>query len=364
MMILSTRLGRISKLTKVHPSFGSFPSLSSTRFARMSSKATTEPVPLILAPKDVQDLIRANQARDSSSLRILDATWFMPNVQRNAQKEFESGPRIPNSSFWNVDKVATQKGEKDLNGNELNPLGLSHMMPTPETFALAAGQHGITPETHVIVYDTHGVFSSPRTAFTFHAFGHRAISIINGGLPAWISNGYEVENGSAHTIEPTKYPIPSIESTLIRSYDEMVANARMGARGQTVLDARPAGRFDGTSPEPRPGLSSGHIPNSTSLPATTLLQSNSSNSDVSFTTLKNQTDLWRTISDSVGGMDELDKLRQASSAGESAVTNTCGSGMTAAILWLGLYQLGIQSSIYDESWTGYASRKESVIDKD
>ncbi|PWN36172.1 Rhodanese-like protein [Meira miltonrushii] len=327
----------------------------------MSTKATPEPVPLILAPKDVQELIRS---KDSSSIRILDATWFMPNVQRDARKEFEQGPRIPNSSFWDVDKVATQKGEKDEKGNELNPLGLSHMMPTPKVFANAAGQHGITPDTHVIVYDTHGVFSSPRTAFTFHAFGHRAISILNGGLPAWIKNDFEVENGPPHQITPTNYPTPSLESTLIRSYDEMVANARMGARGQTVLDARPNGRFEGTAPEPRPGLSSGHIPNSTSLPATSLLDTNSISSDKSFTTLKNQTDLWRSISDTVGGMDELDKLRQASSAGESAVTNTCGSGMTAAILWLGLYQLGIQSSIYDESWTGYASRKESVIDKE
>lgn len=83
-----------------------------------------------------------------------------------------------------------------------------------------------------------------------------------------------------------------------------------------------------------------------------------------YTTLKGQTDLWRAFSDHVGGMDALDKLRQASSAGEPAATNTCGSGMTAAILWLGLQELGIQSSIYDESWTGYAQRKESVIEKD
>ena len=336
-------------------------SFTSNRFAQMSTKAKSEPVPLILAPKEVQELMSSKE--HSSSIRILDATWFMPNVERNAKKEFQSGPRIPNASFWNVDEVATQKGEKDGNGNDLNPLGLSHMMPTPNNFARAASEHGIKSDTHVIVYDTHGVFSSPRTAFTFHAFGHRAISILNGGLPAWITNGFEVESGPAKQIEPTDYPIPSLDSTLIRSYDEMVANARMGARGQTVLDARPAGRFQGTTPEPRPGLSSGHIPNSTSLPATSLLDSNSS-SEKTFTTLKNQTDLWRSISDSVGGMEELDKLRQASSAGESAVTNTCGSGMTAAILWLGLYQLGIQSSIYDESWTGYASRKESVIDKE
>lgn len=361
-MLIFAGLKRASILPRAHLSC--LPrSTSSIHLARMTTKATPEPVPLILAPKDVQELIGSN-AKNPSSIRILDATWFMPNVKRNARKEFEVGPRIPNAIFWDVDKVATQKGEKDANGIELNPLGLSHMMPTAETFARSAGECGIRPDTHVIVYDTHGLFSSPRTAFTFHAFGHRAISILNGGLPAWIKEGYEVENGSPHSTEPTKYPLPNLESTLIRSYDEIVANARMGARSQSVLDARPKGRFQGTEPEPRPGLSSGHIPNSTSLPATELLDINSTQNDTSFTTLKNQTDLWRTMSDCVGGMDELDKLRQASSAGESAVTNTCGSGMTAAILWLGLYQLGIQSSIYDESWTGYASRKESVIDKE
>lgn len=231
------------------------------------------------------------------------------------------------------------------------------------------GLQGITPSTHVIVYDTLGVFSSPRTAFTFFAFGHPAISILDGGLPGWLAAGLPVEEGTPtgpSSVRPTAYPEPTMREGLIRSYDEMVANARMGARGQTVLDARPAGRFSGTAPEPRPGLSSGHIPHARSLPASLLTQSHSHPRDPSttFTTLKSQTELWRTISDSVGGLDALDKLRQASSAGEPAATNTCGSGMTAAILWLGLYQLGIQSSIYDESWTGYAQRKESVIDKE
>lgn len=323
----------------------------------MTTRSSVE-VPLVLGPRQVHERLRRGPG-----VRILDATWFMPNVKRNAEEEFQRGPRIPGALFWDVDKIATDKDDLTK-----NPLGLSHMMPSAETFARAAGLHGIDRSTHVIVYDTHGVFSSPRTAFTFYAFGHRSISILDGGLPGWRAAGLDTEDGrmrSSH--DACQYPVPELRQGLIRSYDEMMNNARMGPRGQTVLDARPAGRFAGSAPEPRPGLSSGHIPNSFSLPATQLLDNHTdpSDSNRTFTTIKGQTDLWRSISDALpNGAEDLDKLRQASSAAEPAATNTCGSGMTAAILWLGLYQLGVQSSIYDESWTGYASRKESVIDRD
>jgi thiosulfate/3-mercaptopyruvate sulfurtransferase len=326
----------------------------------MSVRASVE-VPMVLGPKQVQERMQRGH------VRLLDATWFMPNVERNARQEFQRGPRIPGASFWDVDRIATHREDLDEDQRSLNPLGLSHMMPTPEKFARAASLHGIDPSTHVIVYDTHGVFSSPRTAFTFYAFGHRAVSILDGGLPGWRAAGLQLEDGQPQTVEARDYPISELRPGLIRSYDEMIANARMGPRGQTVLDARPAGRYAGTAPEPRPGLSSGHIPHSQSLPATILLDTHTdpTNEASKFTTVKSQTDLWRSISDALpNGADDLDKLRQASSAAEPAATNTCGSGMTAAILWLGLYQLGVQSSIYDESWTGYAQRKESVIDKD
>lgn len=196
-----------------------------------------------------------------------------------------------------------------------------------------------------MVYDTHGVFSSPRTAFTFHAFGHRNISILDGGLPGWIAASLPLEEGPP-SFTPTRknYSPTPLHTGIIRDYDEMIANARMGSRGQTVLDARPAGRFEGTAPEPRPGLSSGHIPSSLSLPFSELLQKH----EGGYTTFKEQTELWRTISDAVGGLEGIDKIRQASSAGETAVTATCGSGMTAAVIWAGLHQLGIQASIYDE----------------
>lgn len=132
----------------------------------------------------------------------------------------------------------------------------------------------------------------------------------------------------------------------------MLANVAMGARGQTVLDARPKGRFDGTDPEPRQGMSSGHMPHAMSLPFPSLVQQHKSadprNEGQSYTKLLPQTELWRTVADAVGGMEELEKLRQAGSGGEISVTATCGSGMTAAVIWLALQQLGVQAAIYDE----------------
>lgn len=101
---------------------------------------------------------------------------------------------------------------------------------------------GITNDTLVVVSDSHGVFSSPRTAFTFYAFGHDRISILDGGLPGWLAEGLPVESGKPKTFDQAKYNVSPLRPGMIRSYDEMVANARMASRGQTVLDARPKAR--------------------------------------------------------------------------------------------------------------------------
>ncbi|KAN0066314.1 hypothetical protein ACQY0O_000408 [Thecaphora frezii] len=317
----------------------------------MSTTVRPSTVPLVVTPKYLFPLLHDG----FDGIRVLDATWFMPNVERNAHQEFQKGPRLPRSQFWDVDRVATT-GESVRN--------LPHMMPSAEKFAKAAAEHGISRETHVVVYDTHGVFSSPRTAFTFKAFGHSKVSVLNGGLPAWIDADLPVEEGPVKEQTKTvEYAVPTLTEGMIRSFEEMVANARMGARGQTVFDARPKGRFDGTTPEPRAGLSSGHIPHSLSLPFSSLLKTQTSTKEAgkTYTTLKDQIELWRTVSDAVGGMEALDKLRQGSSGGELAATNTCGSGMTAACIWLALQELGVQSSIYDESWTGWASRESEGV---
>ncbi|KAK0557065.1 hypothetical protein OC846_000712 [Tilletia horrida] len=355
----------------------------SARSYASSSRAARPP--LLISPTALHEALSGASSSSSSPVVALDATWFMPNLNppRNAHAEFRAGPRIPQARFWDVDEVADKSVIEDIGSP------LPHMMPDGETFAKAAEQAGIKPDSHVVVYDTHGVFSAPRTAFTFLAFGHERVSVLNGGLPAWSASNLPLETGEPKAeIENSEYPAPKLRPNRIRSYREMLANASLGpGRAQAVLDARPQPRFDGTGPEPRPGLSSGHIPASYSLPFSALLDTVSSpngseaNAAKPYTVLKSQTDLWRVVSHALasrqsswgagaggsaeeGGNSAVDRLRQEGSGSDSvAVTATCGSGMTAAVIWLALQQLGIESAIYDESWTGWASRKDSPIEK-
>jgi len=130
--------------------------------------------------------------------------------------------------------------------------------------------------------------------------------------------------------------------------------------GEIVLDARSRGRYDGTDPEPRPGLSSGHIPNSLSLPFNMFLQTQTSPTCSQYTTFKTPPELRNALLEAVG-----EKHAELILRGDIPIITTCGSGMTAAVLWLGLRLLNVDKdvSLYDESWTGYALRSSSKIEK-
>ncbi|KAG9049056.1 hypothetical protein FS837_011329 [Tulasnella sp. UAMH 9824] len=282
-------------------------------------------------------------ALPTSTTVPIDVTWFMPNVTRNPNEEFLE-KRIPNARRMDLDVVASD-----------HPLGLKHMMPTGEIFAKACEDIGVSPTSHVVFYDSHGVFSSPRALFMFKAFGHTKASILNGGLPKWIDEGRPTESGPLKSIEPGKYPAPALKEDFVRDYEQIVKATTSGGESTLVLDARPNGRFTGKDPEPRPNLSSGHMPSSRSLAFSNLLaRQQSSSSDSSYTTLLEPSSLLSEIEKVVGerGLDGL-KSKQ--------VINSCGSGMTAAVIWLALQELGVNSSLYDESWTGYAMRPESKI---
>ncbi|WFD27798.1 hypothetical protein MNAN1_002803 [Malassezia nana] len=315
----------------------------------MSLNATAQLPPLLISPKQLASLLQGPKP-----LRILDATWFLPMpgaTPRHAHAEFLQGPRLPGALFWDVDAVTT-RGESVRN--------LPHMMPSASVFAEAARAHGISRDTHVVVYDTHGIFSSPRTAFTFAAFGHPAVSVLDGGLPAWLALGETVER-EALTEDPkvdaAEYETPTLQSGWIRSFEEMLHNTQLGDKAQTVLDARPKARFDGQSPEPRPDMAAGHIPHALSLPAPTLLESQpKQDGSGTYTSMKPQHELWKLVQAVVGDQG-LEKLRHDGSAkGSMGVSLTCGSGMTACIVWLALQQLGINGALYDESWAGWGRR--------
>jgi len=153
--------------------------------------------------------------------------------------------------------------------------------------------------------------------------------------------------------------VPTLNSKVVRSYEQVVRNSQVprdDKESELVLDARSEGRFTGADPEPRPGLSSGHIPNALSLPFSNLLESHLSSSP-SYTTLLPPDKLRAAIEAALG------PYAAAALSGERPLVTSCGSGMTAAIIWLALQELGVSSSLYDESWTGYAMRKESEIAK-
>ncbi|KAF9073749.1 Rhodanese-like domain-containing protein [Rhodocollybia butyracea] len=306
--------------------------------------------PLIISPSQLYQGFNENQ-----DVAILDSTWFMPNSPRKAYDEFQK-KRIPGARFLDLDRVAST-----------HELGLKHMMPSDVLFKTACEEFGIRPSTHVVLYDTHGVFSSPRALFMFRSFGHLNSSILNGGLPFWEVESFPVDLDAPGPLPPkSEYPLPPLDEKAIRSYEQMVTNSALStastassAEAELVLDARPAGRFTGQDPEPRPGLSSGHIPNSFSLPFGSFLKIQQGPQGSTYTVFREPSEIH----------DELKKVVGASHAeriikGEATAVTTCGSGMTAGVLWLGLKLLGAHKlGLYDESWTGYAMRETSKIEK-
>ncbi|KAH9937486.1 Rhodanese-like domain-containing protein [Fomitopsis serialis] len=347
--------------------------------------------PLTLTPAQLRGL-------DPRSVSVLDASWHMPSSPRNPRQEWLQ-MRIPGAQLLDLDEVASQ-----------HALGLKHMMPSPDVFAKACENYGITPESHVVMYDTHGVFSSPRALYMFRAFGHHRSSILDGGLPAWIAYGSPTNNGDPEPVPTTTYPVPKLDDRVVRSYEQIVANSALDpsrdSLADIVLDARSKDRYLGTAPEPRAGLSSGHIPHSLSLPFASLLntvpaptpaprtslpvppaqtapalsahppQLDSPSARTpelepptgafpwalpeQYTTLKTSTQILGVLEAALG-RERLEEVLE----GRRGVVASCGSGMTAGVVWLALQMVGAKGApaIYDESWTGYAMRPESKIEK-
>jgi thiosulfate/3-mercaptopyruvate sulfurtransferase len=308
--------------------------------------STLTAAPYLLSPSNLRDAI------SSGSVSVLDASWFMPNSPRKPLQEFQS-KRIPGAQFLDLDEVASP-----------HELGLKHMMPSERSFADACEKFGIHSNSHVVIYDTHGIFSSPRALFMFRAFGHQRSSILDGGLPRWEAEGFETVGSPPTGEKRSTYATPAYDGAAVRSYEQVVANSLLdpasNPAAELVVDARSRGRFLGTDPEPRPGLSSGHVPHSFSLPSNVFLKTQTvPGSSAQYTTFLSEPELRQALVKAVGA-DQA----QLVLTGKRPITTSCGSGMTAGILWLGLKLLGAPNvALYDESWTGYASRADSHIKK-
>jgi len=272
-----------------------------------------------------------------SRIKILDASWFMPNDSRNAKKEFEL-KHLPTSQFFDLDFISDHS------------TSLPHMLPSSQQFTTEMIKFGIKHDDPIIIYDSKGIFSSPRVWFTFKCFGVRDVGIMNGGLPMWENKLLPLESGPSKRKEMEQFIPKDFTSDLIVGYEEILTQAKLSATEQTfqLLDARSNGRFTGNDPEPRPGLSSGHIPHSISIPYTELIKKDENNLIV----LKNEEELKKVFEDA--GVDLSDS--------NSRIVSTCGTGVTASVIAFALDLLGHKNyAIYDGSWTEYASKKTSII---
>jgi thiosulfate/3-mercaptopyruvate sulfurtransferase len=254
---------------------------------------------------------------------VFDCSTYLPGEPGNKHDAFAAA-RIPGARMFNIDAIADADTE------------LPHMVPTPARFAKLVGALGVSNASRVVFYDQHGLRSSPRGWWMMRLFGHDQVAVLDGGLPAWKREGRPVESGPAAAPAPAVF-VPDFRAGMLRGIGDVKQIVAHG--GALILDARAKGRFDGTAPEPRVGLPSGHMPGAANVPVSEMAGPD-------------------------GLMKDAATLRGIFAAagvdGTRPVVTSCGSGVTACVLALGLVQAGFpEPAIYDGSWTEWASRPET-----
>ncbi|KLJ09241.1 hypothetical protein EMPG_09940 [Blastomyces silverae] len=291
----------------------------------------------LVTPKELNDALKKNvRTKISTSPRVIPlcATWFMPNdpARRTGIEAFKKC-RIPHARFFDIDAV------KDHDSP------YPHMLPTKEGFQEAMQSLGIRRDDQLVVYDSEevGLFSAPRVGWTLRVFGHSNVHILN-NFKLWVQEGYPTESGDVGPEERSNYQVGDFAPEMVVHFAEIKEIAKdsgkEGSEGIHILDARPEGRFTGRDSEPRPGLTSGHIPGSTSLPFSELLDPDTK---------------------ALLPAPELRKIFEAKGINPKEPTiSSCGTGVTAAIIELALKEaddtVPENRRIYDGSWTEWAQR--------
>ncbi len=256
---------------------------------------------------------------DAPDFVIIDATWYMPDEGKNAREEYLA-EHIPGAIFFDIDEIA------DTNSP------LPHMLPSPEKFSSRMRKMGIGDGQRIVVYDRHGMFSAPRVWWMFRVMGADEVSVLNGGLPKWKSEGRPLMMGEPSARTPRHFTSRR-NLDLVRDVDDM--KSVIHDKSADIVDARSPERFAGTVPEPREGLRSGHIPGAQNVPYGQLLNADG--------TLKST--------------EELNAIFAAAGVEpHKPVVTSCGSGITACVLALALAETGHRrTSVYDGSWTEWGA---------
>ena len=252
---------------------------------------------------------------NDANVKVLDATFKLPGILPLPKDDYLAA-HLPGAVYFDVDAVSDHS----------NPL--PHMYPTAEQFGRDVGGLGVSNADTVVVYDSGSWVAAPRAWWMFLSYGHSKVHILDGGLKKWKAEGRKVESGEVKA-KPATFKA-SFDQKRVRSMEQMVAN--VASKAEQVIDARAADRFEGRAPEPRPGIRSGHIPGARNVPYGQLFDA------------------------ATGAMKPLDDLRKAfTGAGvdlDAPIVTSCGSGVSAGVLTLALYRLGItDTALYDGSWS-------------
>ena len=246
-------------------------------------------------------------------LRVIDASWYMPDDNRDTRAEYEAA-HIPGARFFDIDDISDKRSE------------LPHMAPPVEMFISRMRAMGIGDGHQIVVYDTAGLFSAARVWWLFKLMGKQDVAVLDGGFPKWQAEGRETED--MPPILRDRHITVQRQAGLIKDVTQVAAASKLG--DHVIVDARSAERFRGDLPEPRPGLRSGHIPGARNVPFKTVLNDDG--------TMKSPEAL-RAVFEAAG----VDLSRP--------IITSCGSGVTAAVLFLALDRIGhADHSLYDGSW--------------